>query len=268
MRLCFRLLLVVLGVAVAPLLQAAQNIKVGAYHFPPYAIKPERGGGGLLPQLLEQLNRQQSEYRFSLVPTSATRRYRDFAQRRFDLIFFEMPAWGWQNSTFDAVELPLEDAEVYVAKAGFGRNEAYFSRLKGKRLTLVQGYHYALADFNTDPNYLAANYNAHLTYSHDSNMLMLLHGRADVSVVTRSYIRDFLVRYPEYADELLVSERIDQRYRPCALLRPDAPIDAQTLAALLEGLRESGELQALFGPAGIMVKPAVADSPATPGAAD
>ncbi len=52
--------------------QAAEDVRVGAYHFPPYVIKPEsERPGGLLPELLQALNQMQSDYRFSLVATSA-----------------------------------------------------------------------------------------------------------------------------------------------------------------------------------------------------
>ena len=58
---------------------AAQLVRVGAAHFPPYTVRPEQGAdSGLLPQLLEALNRAQREYQFVLVPTSIPRRFRDF----------------------------------------------------------------------------------------------------------------------------------------------------------------------------------------------
>jgi ABC-type phosphate/phosphonate transport system substrate-binding protein len=44
------------------------------------------------------------------------------------------------------------------------------------------------------PKFLAQNYNATLTYSHDSNLLMVLRGRADIALVTRSYLFDYLLR--------------------------------------------------------------------------
>ena len=52
---------------------------------------------GLLPDLLATLNAQQSDYQFVLVPTSVTRRFRDFQSARYDLIMFESPTWGWQT---------------------------------------------------------------------------------------------------------------------------------------------------------------------------
>lgn len=232
--------------AVQPLL-AAQLIKVGAYHFPPYVSKPEsEAPQGLLPDLLATLNAQQSDYQFVLVPTSVTRRFRDFQSARYDLIMFESPTWGWQNTPHETFDLQVQDAEVYVAKAAAGRGQEYFSQFSGKRLALYNGYHYGFAQFNADPEYLAKQFNAVLTYSHDSNLLMVLRERADLTVVTRSYLHRYLLRYPEQRTQMLVSDRVDQVYRHQALLRPNAPISVEGLRGLLRQLRDGGQLRALY----------------------
>jgi ABC-type amino acid transport substrate-binding protein len=242
-----RLLLAVLGLLAAQPLLAAQLIKVGAYHFPPYVNKPEsEAPQGLLPDLLTALNNQQSDYQFVLVPTSVTRRFRDLQGARYDLIMFESPTWGWQNTPHETFDLQVQDAEVYVAKAEAGRGQEYFSQFSGKRLALYSGYHYGFAQFNADPEYLAKQFNAVLTYSHDSNLLMVLRERADLTVVTRSYLHRYLLRYPEQRTQMLVSERVDQVYRHQALLRPNAPISAQALRGLLRQLRDGGQLSALY----------------------
>lgn len=242
-----RLLLAVLGLLAAQPLLAAQLIKVGAYHFPPYVNKPEsEAPQGLLPDLLTALNNQQSDYQFVLVPTSVTRRFRDLQGARYDLIMFESPTWGWQNTPHETFDLQVQDAEVYVAKAEAGRGQEYFSQFSGKRLALYSGYHYGFAQFNADPEYLAKQFKAVLTYSHDSNLLMVLRERADLTVVTRSYLHRYLLRYPEQRTQMLVSDRVDQVYRHQALLRPNAPISAQALRGLLRQLRDGGQLSALY----------------------
>ena len=242
-----RLWLVVLGLLAAQPLLAAQLIKVGAYHFPPYVSKPEaEQAQGLLPDLLATLNAQQSDYQFVLVPTSVTRRFRDFQSARYDLIMFESPTWGWQNTPHETFDLQVQDAEVYVAKAAAGRGQEYFSQFSGKRLALYNGYHYGFAQLNADPEYLAKQFNAVLTYSHDSNLLMVLRERADLTVVTRSYLHRYLLRYPEQRTQMLVSDRVDQVYRHQALLRPNAPISVEGLRGLLRQLRDGGQLSALY----------------------
>ena len=235
---------------------AAQVVRIGAAHFPPYTIRPERGEDtGLLPQMVSALNAMQSDYRFEMVPTSIPRRFRDFQQARFDMAIFENPAWGWKDIPHEDVDMGLEDAEIFVTHRLPGRTQNYFDDLHGKRLALFSGYHYAFAHFNADPKLLAENYNATLTYSHDSNLLMVLRDRADIALVTRSYLSTFMASNPEDAGQFLVSDRVDQVYRHFALLRPNAPISAEQFGELLQQLRENGQMFRIFQPFRIAVTP-------------
>lgn len=244
----FKGLLFLFTLALACTTQAAVDVRVGAYHFPPYVVKPEGDHvGGLLPELLQALNQLQSDYRFTLVATSTMRRYRDLQSGRFDLILFESPGWGWQGIAHTALDLHIEDAEVYVARLQPGRDEHYFDDLSGKRMALYSGYHYGFADFNSDKQVLTQQYNAVLTYSHDSNLIMLLRGRADVAVVTRSYLRAYQQRYPEQSSALLVSQRVDQVYQHQALLRPQSAISPQAFSDLLKQLNRDKQLEQLLG---------------------
>ncbi|MFJ3487645.1 substrate-binding periplasmic protein [Pseudomonas sp. NPDC090202] len=235
---------------------ASEVVRIGAAHFPPYTIRPERGEDtGLLPQMVSALNAMQSQYHFEMVPTSIPRRFRDFQQARFDMAIFENPGWGWKDIPHEDVDMGLEDAEIFVAHKIPGREQNYFDELHGKRLALFSGYHYAFAHFNADPKFLAENYNATLTYSHDSNLLMVLRDRADVALVTRSYLSTFMAANPEDADQFLISDRVDQVYRHYALLRPNAPISGERFGDLLRQLRENGQMFKIFQPFRIAVTP-------------
>jgi ABC-type amino acid transport substrate-binding protein len=156
----------------------------------------------------------------------------------------------------------LEDAEIFVAQRLPDRQQNYFADLSGKRLALFSGYHYEFANFNAEPRYLAQNYNATLTYSHDSNLLMVLRGRADIALVTRSYLNDYFLRNLNVAKELLVSDRIDQVYHHYAILRPAAPISGEAFGKLLQGLRDNGQMLRIFDPYKIAVVPVPHDEPA------
>jgi ABC-type amino acid transport substrate-binding protein len=235
---------------------ATQVVRIGAAHFPPYTIRPERGEDtGLLPQMVSALNAMQSDYRFEMVPTSIPRRFRDFQQARFDMAIFENPAWGWKDIPHEDVDMGLEDAEVFVTHRVQGRTQNYFDDLHGKRLALFSGYHYAFAHFNADPKFLADSYKATLTYSHDSNLLMVLRDRADIALVTRSYLSTFMASNPADAGQFLVSDRVDQVYRHFALLRPEAPITGEQFGDLLRQLRENGQMFKIFQPFRIAVTP-------------
>jgi len=249
-----------IGLAAMPV-WAAQEVRVGAAHFPPYTVRPETGiDTGLLPQLVEDLNQIQAQYHFVLVPTSIPRRFRDFQDGRIDLAIFENPEWGWGKIEHTSVDMGLEDAEIFVTKRGEHRDQTYFADLSGKSLALFSGYHYAFADFNADPEYLSKHFNATLTYSHDSNLMMVLRDRADIALVTRSYLYDYLKRNPGVAKDLLISDRIDQVYHHFALLRPKAPITGEQFSQLLQTLRDNGEMLQVFDPYRIAVRPLPAQS--------
>ncbi|MFP6849413.1 MAG: transporter substrate-binding domain-containing protein [Pseudomonas sp.] len=240
---------------------AAQDVRVAAVYFPPYVTKTEQNpSDGLLADLLEALNQTQGDFHFVAVPTSVKRRFRDFEQQRIDLAIFENPGWGWENMPNHAVDMGLEDSEVFVARAESGRDQHYFDELQGKRLALYYGYHYAFASFNAEPDYLTKNFRASLTHSHDSNLLMVLYQRAEIALVTRSYIGGFLERNPQYVGQLLISERVDQYYRHHVIIRPDAPITAEQFEIIYESLRDNGQLQRIFSRYQVAVMPRVTDS--------
>ncbi|KPX92863.1 substrate-binding periplasmic protein [Pseudomonas meliae] len=233
---------------------AAQVVRVAAVHFPPYMVRPEKGeDAGLLPKLIDALNAEQDDYEFVMIPTSVPRRFREFAEGRFDVAIFENPDWGWKDIAHETVDLGLEDAEVYVARRVEGRDQNYFDDLSDKRLALFSGYHYGFANFNTDQKYLSEHFNVTSTYSHDSNLLMVVRNRADIAPVTRSYLIDFMAHNKDEAAQLMVSERVDQIYRQYALLRPNGNIDVPHFKALLEKLRADGELETIFQPLHIKV---------------
>ncbi|WP_109512653.1 substrate-binding periplasmic protein [Pseudomonas ovata] len=255
-----RSFLAVLALALATLLpagvqvEAAQVVRIGAVHFPPYVVRPENGQGqDLLAELVAALNRRQQAYTFVVVPASVTRRYRDLAQGRVDMVVFENPQWDWQGIAHVSVDMGLEDTEVFVARRVPGRQQDYFANLSDKHLALFSGYHYGFARYNADPGYLTSTFNATLTYSHESNLLMVARGRVDIAPVTRSFLNDAQVRHILAADQLLVSERVDQVYRHFALIRPGGAITAEAFSGLLREVRDSGEMARIFEPYGIRV---------------
>ena len=107
--------------------------------------------------------------------------------------------------------------------------------------------------FNASPKFLTETFGATLTYSHESNLLMVLRGRADIALMTRSNLIDMLGCDPQAKAQVMVSERIDQTYRHFALLRPQAPIQSQQFAQMLQKLRDNGQLKAIFAPYKIAV---------------
>jgi hypothetical protein len=88
---------------------------------------------------------------------------------------------------------------------------------------------------------------------------MVLRQRADIALVTRAYIGDFLERNQQYAGQLWISERADQRYRHHVLLRPGAPLKPEQFMAIYGALRENGRLEQIFSHYQIVVMPGAAN---------
>lgn len=247
LRAFFLSIMACMGLALPSWLQAAQEVRVGGYDFPPYLFRPESAQPrGLVVDLLPLLNRLQNDYRFVLVPTSASRRYRDLSTGRFDLMLFESDLWGWQGTPHLSVPLPIVDAELYVALAEPGREQNYFDDLAHKRMALYRGYHYGFAGYNADPDYLGSHFSAQMTYSHDSNLRMVLLGRADVAVITRSYLQMYAARNPLNAERLLISQRPDQVYRLGVLLRRDGALGVEQVSALMKQLLDDSDFRKLL----------------------
>lgn len=250
--------------AVASLFLACQDgvaqdrriVTVGGYEFPPY-VELDRAGTsphGLSIDLLSLLNQAQDKWDFRFFLTSPPRRYRDFAGGAFDMIAFESPDWGWTASgqQFEASKVFFEDSEVYVARKAEGRGQSYFDDFSGKRMAGILGYHYGFAGFNADPAVLKDKFAMLLVTDHAASIEVVLRERADVAVVTKSYLLRYLAQHGEARDQLLVSDKVDQLYRLQILVKPGVGPSAAELDGLLDGLDADGRLPALFAKAGVI----------------
>ena len=237
---------------------AQKIVKVGGYDFPPYVQEESGKFKGLTLDLLEMMNAFQSEYRFQFVPTSSMRRYKDFKDRVYDAILFESVDWGWNDIPVDVSRVYAHDGEVFVARAQPGRTQAYFDDLKGKSLQVFLGYHYPFAQYNADPEYLLQAFNARTTVSHDANIRSVLAGRADLAVVTRSFLQKHLRDNPASIPRLLVSHKIEHSYRHTILIRKDIKPSVSEINAILEQMEQAGYISILLGKYGIEQTPASA----------
>lgn len=148
------------------------------------------------------------------------------------MAIFENPDWGWK-------EIPHTDVDIAAwkmprfssrnVKTVASRTISPTSRANAWRCT--SGYHYEFANFNADPKYLADTFNATLTYSHDSNLLMVLRARRHRSGHALCLF-DYLLRNEKVRDRCWCLY-IDQVYHHYAILRPTAPITGEAFGKLL-----------------------------------
>ncbi|MFC3151102.1 substrate-binding periplasmic protein [Litoribrevibacter euphylliae] len=231
-------------------------VKVGGYSFPPFLEvpdNPQHNVSGMTIDMIEVFNQHQSDFKFVFVSTTPKGRYRHFNNGRFDAIFFESKKWGWGGYSVDESDSYLKGGEVYIARKVTGRDQSYFDSVKDKRLMAILGYHYGFANFNSDEIYLRENFNIYLTSSHRNSIRALFSGNgiADVAVVTKAYLHQFLDRNPEYKNQILVSDRLDQVYNHTILVRKAHSLSVSYINQLLKALSEQGKLQEIWSKYGI-----------------
>ena len=226
---------------------AAPVVRVGGYNFPPFVFFNHDGSySGLTLDMIQAMNRFQDDYRFRFVPTSAQRRYRGMERGAFQMIFFESVLWGWQGRKVKPTRVYLKGGEVFIARKLPGRTTAYFDFLGGKRIIGILGYHYAFANFRTDPDYLRRIFNMVLTTSPSGNIMMVIRGRADIAVVTKSYLELFLKKHPAYRKLLMVSPRMDQIYHHTILVKDGTRPGVDEMNQLLDAMERAGVLHRLW----------------------
>lgn len=249
-----RALALILAMLIGQAAWARDIVTVGGYEFGPF-VDQEPGGkvSGLTLAVIEALNRYQDRYEFRFVLTSPSRRYKDFEDRKFDLILFESPDWGWKDKAIavEASDVFLDGGELYIAQAKPGRGQDYFADLSGKRMVGILGYHYGFAGFEADPAVLAARHRMTLVNDNAASIEMILKDRGDVAVVTDAYLKRYLKSHPGTEARLLVSQRFDQRYAHRALVRPGAAIGVADLNRLLAAMTKDQTLARLWRISGV-----------------
>ena len=223
------------------------TVQVGLSPFPPYAeISPSGHLSGLAVDLITILNSYQSKYKFVPIGISSMRRFNFFEKGGYDLSMFDHLDWGWDKYPVEATNVYAHGGEKYVTLAKKGRGQSYFDDMNDKKVVGFLGYHYKFADFENDPDILREKFNMTLTSNHSGNLLMVVHQRVDVAIVTELYISRWLLSHPEYSDKFLVSDIWDQEYQFVMLIRKGGPLSVQQLNTLLVCIEKDGLLHALF----------------------
>jgi len=242
----------ILFVLTSATVSAAEEVNVGGYIFPPFVEKDEKGKiSGMTVDLIDALNKIQSDFTFKLVLTSSRRRYVAFEQGQFDVLFFESLVWGWENTPIDSSKVFLKGGEVFIALASKAKNQNYFKNLKDKSISAMLGYHYQFAGFNADPDYLRSHYNIHLSSNEKTNIQLVLAGQMDVAIVTKSFLDRFVQDTPDAKTKLIVSEKLDQEYNHTVLLRKDINLSVEKMNQLIDKLTQSVEYSKILDKYGI-----------------
>lgn len=227
-------------------------VKVGAVEFPPYIVVEKDGRvSGIITELLDFMNSAQKDYKFQPVLTSAMRRHIDFQNGAYELSFFDNINWGWDKSAVDVSKVFMKGKEIYIAKAKPGRGEDYFNTFKGKTMIGILGYHYAFANFNSDPGQLRKDFNMQLSTSNAGSIKMVLDGRGDIAVVSDAFLNQYLLNNPTEKSKLLVSKKVDQHYLHTIIIKKNIRPTVKEINALLKQFEESHQYTVLSSKYGV-----------------
>ncbi|WP_281557069.1 transporter substrate-binding domain-containing protein [Thalassomonas sp. RHCl1] len=230
----------------SPYLSAKIQVNVGGYYYPPFVEVTDGKASGITLTMLEILNRQQDQYQFNFILTTAKRRYQDFIAKKYDVIFFENSSWGWQDFPLEISEVYLTGEEIYLALQRPGRGQKYFDNITDKIIAGILGYHYRFLDYNIDEVTLTANSEIILSENHQTNIDLLLSEKVDIAVINRSYLQQYFYRHPNIRDKFLISDKLDQRYTHNTLIRKNSPITVKAFNLLLKQLKSNGSLKRLW----------------------
>jgi len=226
---------------------AAEEVNVGGYIFPPFVQQDDKGKiSGMTLDLIDALNKIQNDYHFNFVLTSSRRRYLAFEQGKFSALFFENLLWGWQKTHIEATKVFLEGGEVFIALKSKAKTQHYFNTVKDKSIAAMLGYHYNFAGLNSDPHFLRAMFDIHLSTDEENNIQLVLLGKMDIAIVTKLYLDRFLLKNPAAKSELLISEKMDQAYNHTILIKKNSNLSASKMNMLLDKLVQTGEYDKLL----------------------
>lgn len=229
------------------------RINVGGYLFAPYVNVQDDGRYyGLTLDFITLLNQLQTEYEFQFVATSVEQRYRAFSLKRFDMMMFENPNWGWHGTAVQFSPLNVHDGERFITLRTSKKRQEYFDSLKDKRLILVKGYHYQFANWVSEPDYLTRNFNVQFVNSNRASIDSIIRSRGDIAPITWSYLQNYLLHHPDARKKLFISDKWDQEYQHGILLRDTAALPLTTLSGYIKQLEQSGKLKKLLNQYGLV----------------
>lgn len=227
------------------------QVIVGVSPQEPYFLEGDTTG--LTHELINAMNQVQQQYQFNVMGIPVKRAFQMLSQKWVDLIIWDNPMWGWKNKQSVQVSLPLiNEKDVFVALLDTSRKQSYFDELVGKRLVLVNGYHYQFLSLETNINELKKYHTIKLVKTESIALEEIVSGRADVTVVSESSLGWFLKSQPHHQQKLLISERYDSEYQRYFLLPEHSKIPIKEMNRILETLFANGTLGNIYKKYGLL----------------
>lgn len=236
----------------APVAAAGTPVYVAAYESPPYfsSRMPEH----IVGQLVVALNARQSEYVFHIRKIRASERYAALkAGGCCDLIFFEVPNWGWSNASdyHWGQKLTASTERYYVLKDELEAGKVSFNPLEVNRIGGVHSYHYKFTNNQTAPEKLEKNFSLYTADSPISILNMLVGKRIDIALFTDEFVSWMEHEGNTGVDALAGSEVGDHSFTTRVVVKKSSSLPFNYINNQLTELHEEGMLKEIFAQFGI-----------------
>lgn len=237
-------LLMIIFLAFSSTAFAQDTVRVGGYIFPPFVERGEDGSlKGMTLDLIDLLNAYQDNYHFEFYLTTPSRRHKDFSDGKYNTLFFEDKRWGWQEYNVEETKSLIGNNQVYIANKINAKTQEYFDSLKNKTILAVRGYSYGFADYISDPIVLSRLFRIRLVTEPDTILPLIIKNRADVSILSESYLLRKFKEHPDILNNLIISKKNDSNEKLGLLNGGNSSISTSELNNLLDKCIEEKALE-------------------------
>jgi len=186
------------------------DVIVGLSVRPPFLEVSGKNGVG--PDILTALNSVQDQFSFQYKVIPSQRKVQAIKERWTDISMWDNLSWGWKDSLMQASTPIVNSKDVFITLASEQRTQHFFDDLTTKKFAFVTGYHYKVANFETDVNKLSKRFNLSMVGTEEAAVKMVLAKRVEVAIVSETALNWFLIRYPKYNSTFLISKTFDTQY--------------------------------------------------------
>lgn len=209
---------------------------------PPYVVDEARGEG-LYFDLARLLSQRLPEHEF--VVRQIPRKRLDYLLAKDELpglVLGVSPQW-FADAQRHRWSLPfIEDANLLLSRRSGPVSRLSVATLDGHRLGLISGHHYPTLQATLHRGRVQREDAA----SEGANLERLVRGWLDATVVGERTLEFYLAREPAWRDQLFVAEPVLLRYQRQLLVPQRHAALLPALDAVLAGLPEDAEWQALL----------------------
>jgi ABC-type amino acid transport substrate-binding protein len=220
------------------------DVIVGLSVRPPFLGALEKSGAG--PDILKVLNTIQTEYNFLFKVIPSSRKTQAIKENWVDIVMWDNLSWGWENTLMQASISLVSSKDIYIALVEDNRTNDFFDDLSNRKLSFVSSYHYKITNFETNEDELSKRFDFYMVRTEEAAIRMVLSKRVEATITSETALSWFLIRYPQYMPQILISKHFDTQYSRHFLVPKDGAINIEDINLLLKLADEKGLLAPIY----------------------